>query len=56
MTVIFVVGTYKLVGKETVSNAVDAALRAGYRLIGEFDIYVSLMIIRLFVHILSSVL
>jgi len=30
----FVVGTYKLVGKQIVTNAVNAALTAGYRLIG----------------------
>jgi len=32
--VIIVVGTHKIVGKQTVANTVDAALTAGYRLIG----------------------
>jgi len=35
LIVIVAVGTYKLVGKQAVTEAVDAALRAGYRLIGE---------------------
>jgi len=30
------VGTFRLVGKETVANALDAAFTAGYRLIGLF--------------------
>ena len=34
--VIFIVGTYKLVGKQTVADALDAALTAGYHLIGEW--------------------
>jgi len=33
--VIVAVGTYKLVGKQAVTEVVDAALSAGYRLIGK---------------------
>jgi len=40
--VIVLVGTYKLVGKQTVADTVDAALAAGYRLIGMLK-YFSIM-------------
>jgi len=30
----FVVGTFRIIGKHTVASTVDAALAAGYRLIG----------------------